>query len=277
MTRYGVLKVVGLTMMMSLCLFGVRSVAADEAAKPEAAEAQAAALDDAAQASSDWSFAIDATYNSKYVWRGINTVNGSVFQPSVTVGYKGLSANIWGNMDISDVNGYSGHFTELDYTLSYGWDCGDMWSFGLGAIYYRFPNTGFPDTTEIYGSATLNTLLSPTLTVYRDVDESEGTYVSLGVSHSFEDVWTPAENVSMGVDLSAAVGYGSSNNNSYYFGVNHSSINDVLVSVGLPFQMGEHWTLTPSLNCSSLIGSDIRRASAHDDNIWGGLTLSCSF
>ncbi len=267
MTRWGVLVLVGLTMLGPLSLFGARAAAADEAAAP----------DEAAQAGSDWSFAIDAAYYGKYVWRGINTVNGSVFQPAVTVDYKGFSFNVWGNMDLSDVNGNSGHFTELDYTLGYGWDCGDLWSFGVGAIYYRFPNTGFPDTTEIYGSATLNTLLSPTLTVYRDVDESEGTYVSLGVSHSFEDVWQPAENVSMGVDLSASVGYGSANNNSYYFGVSHSSINDALVTVGLPIQMGDHWMLTPSLNCSTLLGGDIRRASAHDDNIWGGLTLSCSF
>ena len=264
-TRYGLLLMVGLALLG----VGARPAAADEAADVQSAVADA-------QAASDWSFSIDAAYNSKYVWRGINTVNGSVFQPSVTVGYKGLSLNVWGNMDLSDVNGHSGRFTELDYTLGYGWDCGDL-AFGVGAIYYRFPHTGFPDTTELYASVGVNTLLSPTLTVYQDIDEADGTYISLGVSHTFEDVWQPAENVSMSVDLSDSIGFGSSNYNDYYFGVDHSAFNNVLVTLGLPVQIGEHWTLTPSVNCSALLGHDIRHATPHDDNVWGGLTLSCSF
>ena len=37
---------------------------------------------------------------SKYVWRGFEMTKDSlVLQPSMTVAYKGFSANAWGNVD----------------------------------------------------------------------------------------------------------------------------------------------------------------------------------
>jgi hypothetical protein len=37
---------------------------------------------------------------SKYVWRGYEmSRNSVVVQPSMTIGYKGFSANVWGNLD----------------------------------------------------------------------------------------------------------------------------------------------------------------------------------
>ena len=47
----------------------------------------------------------DISVLSKYVWRGYELNDDSlVLQPSVTVGYKGFSLNLWGNLD-SDLVG----------------------------------------------------------------------------------------------------------------------------------------------------------------------------
>ena len=269
-TRWSLVLVVGLAALGYAVSGGLQAASGEEHSGEGAA-----ALAAPAPPASDWTFGIDMTYASKYVWRGINVVNGSVFQPSVTLGYKGVALNVWGNMDLSDVNGHSSHFTELDYTLGYAWSTEDL-TFGVGAIYYRFPHTGGPDTTEVFGSVGLNNALAPTLAVYQDIDATHGTYVSLSVSHTFPDVWKPSDGVSMGVALSAQLGFGSAKNNKFYFGVNHAAADNVLLTAGLPFQIGEHWKLTPALNYSVLLAHDIRNSTNHPDNLCFGLTLSRS-
>lgn len=272
MARWSHLAAAGVILLGAMLCVAARPAAADE----YGAAAPPAALPAAPTPASDWSFGIDLTYASKYAWRGINTVNGSVFEPSVTLGYKGFALNVWGNMDLSEVNGHSGHFTELDYTLSYGWSTDDL-TFGVGAIHYVFPHTGAPDTTELFGSVGLNNALAPTLTVYRDIDATHGTYATLGVSHTFPDVWKPSDGVSMGVALAGSVGFGSSKNNKFYFGVDHAAADNLLLTVGLPVQIGAHWRLTPSLNYSALLAHDIRGSMRRPDNLCPCLTLSRSF
>ena len=58
----------------------------------------------------------DSPMYSQYNWRGINLVNGVVWQPSINVDYGSLSFNFWGNLELSSVSAYpgSGRFTEFD-------------------------------------------------------------------------------------------------------------------------------------------------------------------
>ena len=224
----------------------------------------------------DWSFELDATYDGKYVWRGINAVDDHVFQPSVSASKDGFTGSVWGNRDVTNVNGNVGDFTEIDYTLDYSWAY-DPLTLSVGAIYYAFPNTGAPSTLELYSAVGLDTLLSPTLTVYGDVDEADGAYASLSVGHTFEDVWKPSDAVSLGVESSASVGYATSNFNSFYFGVDSSGFVDGALSVGCPLSLGEHWTVTPSLKYSFLIDDDLKSGVGNDDNLWAGLSLTFSF
>ncbi len=230
----------------------------------------------------DWSIELDAALNSKYVWRGINLVDDWVFQPSVTGAYRGLSLNVWGNMELSNENVYPGHgdaagdFTEIDYTLDYSWAWRRL-NFSLGTIYYDFPNTGLASTLELYGAVGLDAPLAPTLTVYQDVKEADGTYAALSVSHAFEDVWSPAEGVAVSLDLGASVAAGSSNFNKFYYGVDDEGLADLLLSVGLPVRLGERWTLRPSASFSTLLDDDIRSSVSDASNAWYGVSLGCAF
>ena len=100
-----------------------------------------------------WSTALDLSYVTKYVWRGIPVTSESVFQPSFTVAHSsGTSANVWANMDVTDVNGLSGEVNEIDYTLDYSWEDGFA-SLSAGFIRYTFPNTPFTATSEVYAGA----------------------------------------------------------------------------------------------------------------------------
>lgn len=226
--------------------------------------------------------ALDLAYNLKYIWRGINLVDDPVFQPSASASWRGLTLSVWGSMETTNYNLYPGYgstagdFTEIDYTLDYSWSCGKV-NLSGGVIHYQFPNTGISSTTELYLAAGLDVPLAPTVTVYQDVDEADGTYATLSLGHTLEDVWKPAEGISMSVDLSASVGFGSSDHNGFYYGTGDAGFTDATLSAGLPFKLGERLTLTPSINYSALLDSDLRSGMARDDNLWAGISLGLSF
>jgi len=256
------------------------STFAEESAPPTDALAVAPATETAPAAAeeqpSDFSLSFDTTYNSKYVFRGFPVTPDPVFQHSITAAYKGLAFNVWGNMDTTDVNSYENQFNELDFTLSYSGSVGKF-NYGVGGIFYDIIQTTALNTTEVFVSGGLDILTCPTLTVYQDVDTTRGTYMLLSFSHTFEDVWKPIENVAMSVSLGTTFGWGSAQHNEFYYGVNEGGWADATISLGLPFAIGEHITITPAIHWSALMDDDLSAAVASSDNFWAGLSMTFSF
>jgi hypothetical protein len=150
----------------------------------------------------------DVALLSQYVWRGWGLSKDSfVIQPSVTASYKGFSLNLWGNMDTSfqgtgDLE-KKAKWNETNITFSYGHSFG-MVGLEAGFIYYALD--GLDDWKEFYLSLGLDTILAPTVTVYREISKNQGWYVNLGISHSFE---LPHE---ITLDLGGYVSYWKSDN-----------------------------------------------------------------
>lgn len=221
----------------------------------------------------DWSVDFDVTYNSKYVWRGMVATDESVLQPSISFSFKGFSAGVWGNLDLTDTNGEQSSFTEVDLWAEYSHTFGIV-SPKVGLIYYHFPPDDSANTTEIYVGVDFDVLLSPSLTIYYDVDQIQGFYVSLGISHSF-DLFKKG-NISAGLDLSATIGWGSADYNEGYWGVDKNAFNDVLFSAGLPIKVGQYVTITPMVNYSIVIDSDLRDTTTDPDNFYAGISVTFS-
>lgn len=224
-------------------------------------------------------FGLSADYFTKYIWRGQNIDDKSVFQPAVSVGAYGFTGSIWGNLDLTNQNDTSGEFSEFDFTLDYsGTVPGTDWlGFSVGTIYYRFPNTAFEPTTEVYGGLSLLKVpLTPYVKWYRDVDEIDGSYLQFGVGHTIEKVMTWKEDFYCDLTLGASFGWGSSAYNKGYFGVANDRFNDVTISVGLPVTIGS-WVVKPSVNHSAMLSGSIRDAVAKSDNTWFGVGVSTSF
>lgn len=236
---------------------------------------------------------------SQYIWRGEMFSDDSiVIQPSMTVGYKGFAANFWGNLDTDQdpglyAEGDTMNWNETDFTLSYDGSL-KMVDYGVGYIYYGFGD-GIEDTQEIYVSAALQTLLSPTLTVYRDIDVGPSTYITLDVSHSFP----VTEKYSL--DLGAQVSYydfdhgadaadpddvkkGDPDPSGY------SALHTGLLSASMTFPVGEYFTITPEIYYSFPLSSDSddfleafndndtdAKVDGDTDFIYGGVTLGMSF
>ena len=230
----------------------------------------------------------EALVVSKYIWRGLEVNEDPVLQPSLTVAYGGFSFNIWGNMDLtdfgedeciytSDCESRAGQFTEIDLTLDYSHSF-DKFTLGGGIISYQFPNWDeSEDTHEVYVAMSYDCLLAPALTIYYDFDEVDGFYANFSVGHSF------AINDKVGVDLSGNIGYGDSDYNIAYFGVDDRALVDVNCSIALPFQVTDKITITPMLNLTSVVDSDLRDSVEsnsccdNETNIYGGVSVSFLF
>jgi hypothetical protein len=224
------------------------------------------------------SVGVAADLFSKYVWRGQNLVDDWVLQPGASVGYKGFTGSVWGDMDLTGETVDDGEFNEIDYAIDYSNTLPglDILGYSVGMIYYDFPNTDFDATSEVYGGLTADVPLSPTIRAYYDFDEIDGAYVQLSAGHTIEKITQWREDCYCDAALGASLGYGSSGYNDGYFGVDDAALNDLTLSAGLPICLGP-LTIRPSVAYSTMLDDDIRTATAKSDNFWGGISASFSW
>lgn len=207
-------------------------------------------------------------FYSKYVWRGTNRVNDSVMQPSLDVGLFGFTLGVWGNYDLTDINGKSGKFTEVDYTLGYELTL-PLVNLGGGFISYDFPEHDIPGTTEFYLSGGVNVLLSPKLEVFFDIDEIKGTYWLATIDHDFGLGETSK------INLASGLGMGSESYVAGYFGNQMTipnndlgaSATDFYLTVSVPFHPIPFLSIIPSATYTSLLG-DAKKALDEDNALY---------
>jgi len=227
----------------------------------------------------------DVAILSKYIWRGQELSRDSiVIQPSMTVSYMGFSGNLWGNLDTDQYKSDEDHnWNETDFTLSYGKGFG-MLSAEAGYIYYALD--GCDDTQEIFLTLGLDTILSPSLTVYKDIDSYSHWYFLLGISHAFEIT----ERVSL--ELSGSVSYLLSKDEDDYPEINNGvptgdefeNFHDGVISASLPIAVVKYITITPTVSYTFPLSSDAsdemewRSFKGDDDNfVYGGVIVSMAF
>lgn len=226
-------------------------------------------------------FGITVDYAGKYIWRGQRLVDDPVLQPAVSATAGNLTASVWGNMELTNINGNSGDFSEVDYSIDYSAELegieGVSWS--VGAIYYDFPGTDAPDTAEIYGGLGFDMPLNPSVTLYRDIDEADGTYVAGSVSHSVEEIGRIGDELPVGLEVGASLGWGSGLYNKYYWAAEQSKLNDLALWVNFPVRAGE-WTVGPTVRYVTLVSDDIRDSDVYgtaSDFLVAGVSLRRTF
>ncbi|MBN1380194.1 MAG: hypothetical protein JXA41_00815 [Deltaproteobacteria bacterium] len=216
---------------------------------------------------------IAVTASSGYVWRGYElSRNGIAVQPSMTVGYQGFSANFWGNLDTKPYcagtetgKTYSSTWNETDVTLSYTKEM-ESFSVGAGYIYYGLgalnPDAAKRlDSQELFLSVGLNTILAPTLTVYKDIGHYHAWYFLLGISHEI------ALNQMVSLNITATAGYLLSTDASAYpkfdenaraTGDKFSNFHDGALAVSLPIKATSYITLTPTISYIFALSDDAK-------------------
>jgi hypothetical protein len=245
---------------------------------------------------------------NRYVFRGyVLSKDSLVIQPTATVSYKGVSLNLWSNIDsrqkstnsATDVSGSFNpapagekNLNETDLTLSYTYNI-DKLALTGGYTYYGTDYAA--ETEEVFLTAAYDMLLKPSLSVYRDVNNYGGTYFNLAIAHSL--------NITKEItfDLGASVGYeiGSA---TYWnthragdlaagnTGGKYSALHDGMVKAGFTVPAGK-FTIQPTVQYWFPLSSDAKKTVADSDGIKypfnpngalkstvvGGLTVTLNF
>lgn len=171
---------------------------------------------------------------SDYVWRGAYQSSGVSVQPSLTLGYKGLCLNVWGNQSLSK------QAKEFDINLSYSFKnftvtASDYWWSGEDRPYGDYKNSHYFEGTLAYnfgGSFPLNISWS---TMFAGADKNKkghlraSTYIALSYSFSL-----PAE-----ISLTPAVGF------TPWKGMYHdkAAFTDISLKASREFSINRHLTI----------------------------------
>jgi hypothetical protein len=221
-------------------------------------------------------------YNSKYIWRGQNVNDTSVFQPNVSGSAYGFTGSIWANIDATNESqtapGNAGDFSEIDYSLDYSGSVSSAskLKYSLGVIHYLFPNTTLLSTTEIYGALSLAVPLSPKIAWYRDVNAIDGSYLQLTAGHTFEKIGKWNDDYYVGLSLNGSLAWAGPGYNSGYFKIDETKFNDFTFGVSVPFTL-KSFSINPSFNVSTMLDEQIGAATYERTNVWFGVGLSKSF
>ncbi len=215
------------------------------------------------------SISAEAAVLNKYLWRGGVMTDGWVVQPNVALGLGGFEVSAWGNLDLDDVNDHQNNLSEIDYTAAYTLGVA-LVELSAGALHYAFPQDDFAATTELFVSGSVGVLASPSLGIYRDIDESEGTYVLFGVGHALP-IGTTA------LDLAASLGWGDEKHNGYNYGAPTAGPTDAGLTLSMDIAVTPLLTVRPTLGYTALLTTELRDAAAEPDNILFGVVLAGGF
>jgi hypothetical protein len=235
---------------------------------------------------------------SQYVWRGVALSRGSmVFQPSMTVSYKGFSANIWGNWDVNENNPYglaqprrnAAKWNETDFTFSYSKEVVKNLTLTGGLIYYALDsNNSLYDSFEIFGGVAYKfPWFDVGFQVFKEVANLPGWYLTWNISKSIELPIKPkflADKPTL--DLMAGWSAELSGSRLAYptaTGALYQSMSAGVLSAGLNFPFTKYVTVTPKvIFWYALGGQSTYTLSAlswdgNHNHILGGVTVSTKF
>lgn len=178
-----------------------------------------------------------ADYATTYLFRGVDLLaDENVFVPRAQWTWNDFAVTYFGYY--GDLPG-SSRYVEGDLSIDKTFHLGEVASVTLGGLTYQFNGDAerdlvFLDTYEVYGILAFDVLLSPTVSYYHDIDKVDGGYLSLALSHS----------VPLGsrasLDFLGSVGFDFHYNNKT---VSKGTLNDALLSVDVPVQLNDHFSL----------------------------------
>ncbi len=204
---------------------------------------------------------------SSYIWRGFELHEDVAVQPSVGITYGGFGANLW-----SDYNTDTEEAVETDLTLNYAFPI-DKFSIEAGYIYFALD--GANDTQELYLTVGYDVILSPSITVYYDIEEGDGAFLTASIGHSFT---LPKD---MSLDLGVSVSY---NAESKYSIGDYNEFHNADLSASLGIPVTENTSITPMIAGTFALSDEAEAAiealSADGDEssfIYGGVNLTLSF
>lgn len=201
---------------------------------------------------------VDATYASKYIFRGV-VLGEHAFHPSVEASYSDFYAGIWGNVAMGNKDDYPDN-EEWDFYAGKSFALTDIASLDVGYTYYYYPKVSSNNgTQEAYIGMNWDVQgFSPGIYAYYDFDlEAFTVQGSVGTS-------IPVEAAGTSLDLTATLGHVD--------GQNGFSYTYWSVGAAMPFKLSEKSTLTAGVTFAT---HDI--SGLDDNNVAGTLSYTFAF
>ncbi|NIA07634.1 MAG: hypothetical protein GWP14_08390 [Actinobacteria bacterium] len=254
------------------------------------------------------SFSLDYTIVSDYIFRGANFseyagegreklnhqlgvgLEFDTSQVGANLGTFGVS--FWGewyaDQESALTPGSQGSLQEVDYTIYWSYEIAELsTTIETGWIGYTFPQAGHDAyyTNELYVSlsfddstlfGTEEAVLNPYVAYYLDVDDVDGAWLELGISHDFGLADLGMDNTPVLKDITITP--------SLVMGIDNGQMGKSMRAANLQYGLDIGYDLSSALNIPQEYGSISLTAfvyfsdAIHDaflnDELWGGLTLS---
>ncbi len=212
---------------------------------------------------------------SQDVWRGIIRDEKPVVQGTATVSHSsGLFAAVWANYALDSDSDFTGssELNNMKYTLGYASELGNL-AYSLGTIIYTKPNNSDNDSTyELFVNTSIKNLpVKPYLEVAYDINDLNGLYAKAGI----EDQIAVSESLSLTVG--AALGYGDSDWNEFFYKESRDSLVDGVVYTKLNYALSENASIGATLSYSELVDNATNEPKTTDNTVYGGVSYSHNF
>jgi len=231
-------------------------------------------------------FFVDTSFLTKYIWRGWNLGDEPVIQNDYKVSKMGLSFDIWTNYstntDKEKDSGRYQEYTEIDYTVDYSFNVGEMKEkigapemavidpigVSIGYIYYTFPNVDWGskefDTHELYAGISYDCLLKPSFKWYLDVDEGRGSYLLTSFGHTF--------NFDGGITADLGIGFGYN----YEQWTPKKGWSDMPVYGSVSIPVLNHFVISPTVAYSVILDRDTFE-DTQGNEFYGGVKITFKY
>ncbi|MDO8528076.1 MAG: DUF393 domain-containing protein [Deltaproteobacteria bacterium] len=217
------------------------------------------------------SFQLESDIFSRYVWYGLASSDGPVWQPSASLSGYNFNFTAWGNF-VLDNEPNQGTFNEVDLILGYQ-NHFQKWGYALSVEGDLFPN-GTPKSLD-FSTATLKTNIRVThpagpVLLFADfvglfVSVAGGFYGDVGVE------WQPKLVKNLSLDTYLLFGGGDEKFNRTHLADEGTRPNLIEYALSLPWTPNEKWTFTPTFHLTHLLLEPVQAARPRQTQVWGGL------
>ncbi|MFH1653855.1 MAG: hypothetical protein ABIE74_07335 [Pseudomonadota bacterium] len=222
---------------------------------------------------------VEFDFLSKYVWRGLASSKGFVWQPSATLEFYGFGTTIWGNFVLND-EANQGQFNEIDFIPYYSTEFHKLSITPLAVIIY-YPNKNV-NSLDYSNKSSVEFRLNLSYPIWKYFDiftlfavNAYGTRGSIWFDFGSGFHYDLLEQLML--HTSILLGVGDKRFNKNHIADVGTKLNLFEYDLSLTWKAWKGLSVIPNLSITTIIAPSLRRATTDPNNFVGGVDLKYDF